>query len=113
MLEKSCKRGCPLNLSAAFDPVDHDVLLNRLSTITSFGVRVSALYWFAFYLSLGVGSDANIAPVLSVKNLGSWFDHVTPTLIRLQWPPACFRTEHKILILSFKAIYGVARSFIL
>ena len=36
-----------LDQSVAFDTVDHDVLLNRLSTITSFGVRGSALHWFA------------------------------------------------------------------
>ena len=38
-----------LDQSAAFDTVDHDVLLNRLST--SFGVRGSAIHWFPSYLS--------------------------------------------------------------
>ena len=37
-----------LDLSAAFDTVDHGVLLNRVST--SFGVRGSALQWFTSYL---------------------------------------------------------------
>ena len=37
-----------LDLSAAFDTVDHGVLLNRLNT--SFGVRGSALQWFTSYL---------------------------------------------------------------
>ena len=62
--------------------------------------------------SICVGGDANIAPLASVKNLGSLFDHMTPKLIRLDWLPACFRTEYKILILSFKVIDGVARSYI-
>ena len=38
-----------LDQSAAFDTVDHDVLLNRLST--SFGVKGSAIHWFPSYLS--------------------------------------------------------------
>lgn len=38
-----------LDLSVAFDTVNHVVLSNRLST--SFGVRGSALHWFASNLS--------------------------------------------------------------
>ena len=38
-----------LDLSVAFDTLNHDVLLNRLNT--SFGVRGSALHWFPSYLS--------------------------------------------------------------
>ena len=37
------------------------------------------------------------------------FDHITPILKRL---PVCFRIEYKMLILTFKAIYGVAPSYI-
>ena len=37
-----------LGLSAAFDTVDHKVLVNRLST--RFGVKGSALQWFTSYL---------------------------------------------------------------
>ena len=51
-----------LDLSAAFDTVDHGALLNRLST--SFGVRGSALQWSTFYLlnrSQGVSFDQNLS----------------------------------------------------
>ena len=53
-----------LNLSAAFDTIDHGILLERLRS--AFGVRDTALYWFASYLS-GRTQQVSIDGTLSTK----------------------------------------------
>ena len=40
------------------------------------------------------------------------FNHITPVLFSLHWLPVAYRIEFKILVLTFKAIYQLARSYI-
>ena len=53
-----------LDLSAAFDTIDHGILLERLRS--AFGVRDMALSWFASYLS-GRTQQVSIDGTLSTK----------------------------------------------
>ena len=38
--------------------------------------------------------------------------HITPVLLQLHWLPVLFRINLKILLLTFKAIHGLAPSYI-
>ena len=40
------------------------------------------------------------------------FCHITPFLSQLQWLPIKYRTEYKILPMTFKAIHGIAPDYI-
>ena len=40
-------------------------------------------------------------------------DHITPVLINLHWLPVRYRISFKILLHTFKAIYGMAPSYII
>ena len=40
------------------------------------------------------------------------YDHITPILRQLQWLPVKFRIHFKLLLLSFKALYGIAPKYI-
>ena len=48
-----------LDLSAAFDTIDHGILLERLRS--AFGVRDTALSWIASYLSMQVSIDGTLS----------------------------------------------------
>ena len=39
-------------------------------------------------------------------------DHITPVLPSLHWLPVCFRIDFKILLITFKALNGLAPSYI-
>ena len=41
------------------------------------------------------------------------YDHITPVLINLHWFPVRYRINFKILLLTFKALYGMAPSYII
>ena len=41
------------------------------------------------------------------------YDHITPVLINLHWLPVRYRINFKILLLTFKALYGMAPSYII
>ena len=41
------------------------------------------------------------------------YDHITPILINLHWLPVRYRINFKILLLTFKALYGMAPSYII
>ena len=56
---------CLLDLSAALDPIDHDILITRLSSW--FGIHGSVLSWFRSYLS------SRCFRVKSETDLSSWY----------------------------------------
>ena len=41
------------------------------------------------------------------------YDHITPVLINLHWLPARYRINFKILLLTFKALYSMAPTYII
>ncbi|XP_068723293.1 uncharacterized protein [Montipora capricornis] len=40
------------------------------------------------------------------------FDHINPVLYNLHWLPVNYRIQFKILVITFKAIYGMAPSYL-
>ena len=40
------------------------------------------------------------------------FDHITPILASLHWPPMTSRSDFKVLLLTYKALHGLAPSYL-
>ena len=40
------------------------------------------------------------------------FDHITPALTQLHWLPVRFRIDYKVLLITYKALNGIAPSYI-
>ena len=40
------------------------------------------------------------------------FSHITPALYELHWQPVSLRIDYKILLLTFKCIYGLAPTYL-
>ena len=62
---------------------------------------------------------AQIAKLQRVQNPGARlilgigkFSHITPALYELHWLPVSFRINYKILLLTFKCIYGLAPTYL-
>ena len=113
-----------IDLSAAFDLVNHSILLERLDTY--YGIRGTALEWFRSFLS-GRTQRVVINGVYSKeKMLDHWVpqlkkiqllqieaarvitktkrrDHIFPVLRDLHWPPIKKRTDYKMMALVLNA----------
>ena len=41
------------------------------------------------------------------------FDHITPILASLHWLPITFRSDFKVLLLTYKALHGLSPSYLI
>ena len=85
------------DLSAAFDTVDHAILLKRLDV--SFGIRGNALNWFASYLS-GRSQQVSVHGILA----SSFFFWILGCRRDPCWDQFCFFFTLQILLHWYRAL---------
>ena len=92
--------------------------LSRNSTETLIHAFVSSRLDYCNNLLYGL-PQAQIDKIQRVQNAAAKlifkqpkFSHITPVLHQLHWLPIKYRIEFKILLLTFKAIHGMAPDYI-
>ena len=122
-----------LDLSAAFDTIHHDKLIGRLES--DLGITDNALAWFKSYLSDRFQRVSPCVDYCSSLLYGLYkyqlnklqrvlnasaglvcnaprFCHISPLLRGLHWLPIKARIQFKILLITFKAIHGLAPKYL-
>ena len=89
---------------------------NDLKTVTHVFVLSRLDYCNSLYMGLPKSSMSRLQ---MVQNAAARFltgvrrrEHITPILSFLNWLPVCYRVEFKILLLVFKALIGLAPSYL-
>ena len=84
-------------------------LLNYQSMTTSCQGSSRRVFQYVAAILENAGANAAARLLMSCKK----YDHITPVLINLHWLPVRYRINFKILLLTFKALYGMAPSYII
>lgn len=103
----------------------HIKLLSKVKTFLSFNdlktvTHVSVLSRLDYCNSLYMGlPKSSMSWLQMVQNAAARFltgvrrrEHITPILSFLNWLPVCYRVEFKIFLLVFKALIGLAPSYL-
>ena len=86
-------------------------------TVTSVHAYITSRLDYCNGLLFGL-RKAQIAKLQRVRNAAARlilgvgkFSHITPALYELHWLPVSLRIDYKILLLTFKCIYGLAPTY--